>query len=451
MKIFYLLFLLAFTLASCKKLIEVNTPQNQLTTDKVFADTASATAAVVNIYSIFNNHLDGDFNKYVSVYTDELNDPSSSPDEAQFNASRLATTNGVVSNQWSYSFNIIYACNQVIEQLQVSPRISTSIALRLIAEAKFLRAFTYFYLVNTYGSVPLILTTDVGQTAKAARADASLIYTQMEQDLADAKSGLPAAYIGSGRVRATQLAASALLARVYLFEQKWKNALAESATVIQSGTYQLENIPNVFLAGNQEAILAFWTQNGYIADADNLVPSPGSQPLYLVSSNLLTAFEPNDQRRSLWIDSVTLTSGAGTSTYYFPYKYHNNGNANTGPAEYLVALRLAEQYLIRAEANAQLGNVADAVQDLNAIRQRAGITALPAALSQADCLGQIVKEWQTEFFCEWGHRLLDLKRFGKLNATMSAVKKTWQPTASVWPLPKTDLAADPNLVHNPGY
>ncbi|HEY4197438.1 MAG TPA: RagB/SusD family nutrient uptake outer membrane protein, partial [Mucilaginibacter sp.] len=117
--------------------------------------------------------------------------------------------------------------------------------------------------------------------------------------------------------------------------------------------------------------------------------------------------------------------------------------------------RLAEQYLIRAEARSQEGNVSGAQSDLNVIRNRAGL-ANTTASTQTTLLTAILHERQVEMFTEWGHRWLDLKRTGTVDAVMSLVLPAkggggWNPNMALMPLPLGDLQADQNLTQNPGY
>jgi hypothetical protein len=449
-KIPYILAALLSLFFSCKKLVEVGAPENQLTTDKIFADTASATAAVVNIYALFDKTIDPNYNKYLGLYTDELIYPGSSSFPVEFNQSRLTSVNALVSNIWSNYYFIIYSCNQVIERLEHNSKFPAGKAAALIAEAKFLRAYANFYLVNTFGPVPLILTTDVAQTVKAARADSAAVYRQIVRDLKDAQNSLPENYGGGDKVRASKLAATAMLARVALYQQNWTEAAALATSVINSGSSTLAQSPSdVFLAGSSEAILQFWTQNGYISDAASLIPGSGA-PIYPVAASLLSAFEAGDLRKTSWLGSVTATSGRNAVTYYYPYKYHNRAG-NTGAVEYLMALRLAEQYLIRAEANARMGNTAACVQDLNRIRERAGLPDLSPGLSTDACLAAVAQEWRTEFCLEWGHRFFDLKRAGALDAVMAADKPNWVATAALFPIPQKELTSDNSLTQNAGY
>jgi len=448
----YALCVVALTAFSgCRKLIDVPTPENLLTTDKVFSDTSAAQAAMVNCYSVFDQSINPNYNLNMDTYVDELSYTNSGSDQVAFYQSNVPSTNGTDLNIWSLYYNEIYQCNSIIEQLKQSLKLPATIISAYTAEAKFLRAYAYFYLVNTYGSVPLILVTDVNVNKVAAQSDSATVYKQIIVDLKDAQNGLSDNYGGAGKVRANKLAATALLARVYLYQRDWQDAQAASNAVINSGLYSLDALNGVFLANSNETILQFWNRYGYIADGVNLIPATGNVPEYLISASLLNAFEPGDLRKTTWIDSTTLANGGTSATYYYPYKYHN-APAAIGALEYLTALRLAEQYLIRAEAQIeQNANLSAAIADINLIRQRAGLPPLTPSLSQGACLTAVYQEWRVEFFTEWANRYLDLKRRGQLNPVMSGYRPTWIPRAIVLPVPQTEITQDVNLKQNQGY
>ncbi|MNL53547.1 SusD family protein [compost metagenome] len=112
---------------------------------------------------------------------------------------------------------------------------------------------------------------------------------------------------------------------------------------------------------------------------------------------------------------------------------------------------MAEQYLIRAEARAEQGDLIGAKEDLDKIRTTAGLTGT-TALSKQDILDAILKERRVEFFTEQGHRFFDLKRANALDAALAPVKAGWNPTDQLLPLPESELTLNPNLnPQNPGY
>ncbi|MGV3466402.1 MAG: RagB/SusD family nutrient uptake outer membrane protein, partial [Heyndrickxia sp.] len=131
---------------------------------------------------------------------------------------------------------------------------------------------------------------------------------------------------------------------------------------------------------------------------------------------------------------------------------------NTAITEYTTPLRLAEQHLIRAEARAMINKLPQAVEDVDAIRFRSGLPLIKdtnPSISKEDLLKVIFHERQVELFVEWGHRWIDLKRSGKIDAVMSVVSPTkggtWSNYKSLWPIPIKDIQNNPNLVQNDGY
>jgi hypothetical protein len=170
-----------------------------------------------------------------------------------------------------------------------------------------------------------------------------------------------------------------------------------------------------------------------------------------LSSSLLGSFEQGDKRFTSWVDSTNYSG----IVYYSPYKY-KIGSAQASPGgdylEYYMVLRLAEQFLIRSEARVNLNNLTEAISDLNKIRQRAGLNLLPNTLAKQEVLDAIEKERRIELFAEWGHRWLDLKRWGKADAVLGPVKgSNWQITDKLYPIPQSELIVNPNLMQNPGY
>ena len=170
------------------------------------------------------------------------------------------------------------------------------------------------------------------------------------------------------------------------------------------------------------------------------------EPFYQVLNGLLGDFETGDQRLVDWMDS---TSYNGVTVYY-PYKYKAN-TYNPPATEYYMMLRLAEQYLIRAEARAEQNNVSGAVADLNLIRGRAGLSGLSVNMTQAQCLLAVEQERRVELFCEWGHRWLDLVRTGRANTLLPTLKPAWTATDTLYPIPSSEILLDAHLTQNNGY
>jgi hypothetical protein len=178
---------------------------------------------------------------------------------------------------------------------------------------------------------------------------------------------------------------------------------------------------------------------------------------------LLNTFDTADQRAALgnWINRTIYNSSStskDTAYYVFKYKVANSTGVTSVAAmtEYFMVLRLAEQYLIRAEARAQQNNIGGAQSDLNIIRTRAGLPNTTSS-TKDDLLSAILNERRHELFCEWGHRWLDLKRTGKVDAVMSVITPLkanglpWQSYQQLYPLQKSELDRAPNLTQTPGY
>ena len=373
---------------------------------------------------------------------------------------------------WNSAYRFIYICNEAIEGLSASTSLTPAVQQQLLGEAKFTRAFLYFYLVNLYGSVPLATSSDYEVNARLSRSPVDTVYQQIVKDLNDAQGLLADNYMGPDvktltpeRVRPNKWAAMALLARVYLFKGDYPNAEAQATAVINhSSVYGLTTLDSVFLKNSREAIWQLqpiftgWnTEDAKVFIIPASGPSYGylGHPVYL-SSDLLNSFEPGDQRSvpGNWIDSVSYAvSQTERDTVYFPYKY-KSATFGSPVTEYLMVLRLGEQYLIRAEARAHLGE-ATAVDDLNAIRNRAGLPNYTGLTDQASLLAAILHERRVELFSEWGHRWLDLKRTNTVDAVMTAACAakggTWQSYQQWYPILASDIEKDQNLVQNTGY
>jgi hypothetical protein len=462
MKAYILFFyLLSF---GCSKIVQIDPPVNTITTTQVFADSSDAGAAVAGLYSNTTYVSLGFGNGLLTFY------PGLSSDELlQFGAvnelstNTLLANNGYTANLWNFGYSLLYQPNAIIAGLQASATLPPQVKNEFLGEAKWFRAYIDFYLVNLFGDIPLITTINYKSNALARQAGAAQVYDSILLDLKESKDLLPSDYSAGGgeRVRVNKFAAAALLARVYLYLDSFPSAEVQATSVINnSGLYSLDTLNGAFLADNPEAILQWQNnstvnQNTYNAtiEALNLIPSDAtSQPNYYLTDQLLGAFENGDLRKTAWIDS-TIYNGA---TYYYPYKYKvgpTQMQPNGPVTEYYTVLRLAEQYLIRAEARAMQNNLSGALDDLNMIRNRAGLDNLSSTLSQPQIIAAVAQERRVELFAEWGHRWFDLKRTKAVAATFSTIpyKSRYQPYQQLYPIPPVELQFDPNLTQNPGY
>lgn len=447
------------TIAGCKKFVTVDPPVNALTGNMVFADDATATASVVSIYSRLmenqsNSMVSG--NQSISVIA------GTSSDEQQvytvlatlveFGRNNIAISNSYNAKLWGDAYANIYAANAVIEGLSASTKVSDNTKKQLMGEAYFVRAFMHFYLVNLYGAVPYVTTTNYQINQTVSRLAVTDVYNKIIEDLVQAKSLLADNYIFSGneRTRPTKMAAAALLARVYLYTGDWAKAETEaSAAISTTALFNLPALAQAFLKGSREAIWQLQPVRPGTSSGEGVAFFFASVPTRTaLTSSLANSFETGDMRKTTWMATKT----AGTATNYQPNKYKERTiSATAVPAEYLIVLRLAEQYLIRAEARANLNNISGSAADLNAVRTRAGLGGT-SANDKATLLAAIEKERRVELFSEWGHRWFDLKRTSRADAVLAPVKgANWQTTDQVYPIPQTELDRNKNLVQNPGY
>jgi hypothetical protein len=454
------LLLVAGLYTSCKKLIEIPpNPPTAITQAEEFADSTKAMAAVAGVYSYNSGsgfaYSDATFTITTGLSADELSYTLIS-DRQQFYGYTLTALNSSIPSLWAYPYQSIYQANAVLGGITNNDQLSASFKKQITGEMEVVRALYYFNLINLFGAVPLVTSTDYTISTHISRSSVAAVYTQIIADLTDASQKLPASYPSDGRARPNLYTALTLLSKVYLYQGKWQSAYNEADAVIKSGIYSLEpNLNNVFLDGNNEAIWQLPAIGGYqaTAEANNFVPnSSGTTPTYLLTPFLLNAFETGDQRLQNWVGTTAVTGAGGIQqNLYYPYKYKNM-LASDSPVEDYMICRLGEVYLIRAEAAAHLGNLNGALADVNIIRARAGLAASAAnATSQGTVLAAIMQERRVELFCEWGNRWFDLNRTGTAGTVLSAEKSGWQNNAALYPLPQAQLLLDNLLTQNPGY
>jgi len=455
-------------LPGCKKIIDVQVPIGNLTALQAYSHNAQAVSVATSMYSNMINTNNNFSNWAVTVFggmsADELIpfDQNFNDLYVQFLNNNILPTNFYENTSlWTNIYSTIYTTNSLIDGVKNSSGVDDSVKKELVGEAKFIRAFCDFYLVNMFGNVPLVNSINWHNTSLLSRSDTSIVYQNIIADLKDAQLLLaPDFSVGQGqRIIPNKWAATALLARVYLYERDWADAEIQATSIINnSALFNLgSNLNNIFLQNSSEAIWQLQQSNttppwfNSTPEGSQLIPWDGNtQPFAYITTSLLNAFEPGDQRMTAWIDS-TLYNGI---TYYYPYKYKvgpAQANADGSYTEYYMVFRLAEQYLIRAEARAQESNLNGATSDLNAIRTRAALMNI-AATTQSDLLTAIAHERQIELFAEWGHRWFDLKRWGNATAILSANKGfSVNSNMLLYPIPTQDLMVDPNLQQNPGY
>jgi hypothetical protein len=416
----------------------------------VFTDDKTATAAIVGIYSDMEFSLP--VNTYLTLLpglsADELVYTSNDNNYLQLANNACSPDNQYTSVVWGI-YSTIYEANSCIQGIQNSSDLRPATKNQLLGEALFSRAFCYFYLVNLFGDVPLVTSTDYRINDTLSRTSSPKIYQQIIGDLTRAETLLSSGYPALQRVRPNRWTAAALLARVYLYTARWADAESQASSVIGSGLYTLSGPDSVFLNFSNETIWQLMPVNPSLntLEAVNFIPgSPTQIPAFPLTNDLVNTFEPGDNRFTAWTGNTII----GGQAFYYPYKYKNGGGGSV--TEYHVVFRLAEQYLIRAESRMHQNNISGAIEDLNIIRSRAGLAALSSSLSPDAAASALQQERRIELFAEFGHRWLDLKRTAKADLVIGALKPgSWQTTDVLWPVPQAQRIVNPFLTQNKGY
>lgn len=455
--------LFIWVLSSCESFVDVDVPNDRITGSTVFNNDQTALSALDGLYSqLFNTSFAAGGNRSVTflagLSADNFTVTEPSEDMEEFNENEILPSNGFNRDLWSGAYSTIYMANNLIERVESSTGLSENNINRIVGAAKFVRAFTYFNLVNLYKEVPLILVADYTENALASNASSEEINSQIINDLNEALERLGPAYPENERTYANSHAVRALLARVHLFQENWEQAEFYSSQVIAAGDlYQLiGDVNQVFLSNSREAIWQIspvgWGSNFRHTREGNLFIriSSSNSPVEL-TEDFMQLWENADQRYSHWVGNYEDETGV----YYFPNKYKVQYDATGGQiSEYSMVLRLAEQYLIRAEARIKMGNLTGAISDIDIIRQRARIpliSEIQPGISDDQLLELILEEKRKELFAEWGHRWLDLKRKGIAGEILEAKKPLWEPTDIFYPIPEQERMKNPNLEQNEGY
>ncbi|MBP1615397.1 MAG: hypothetical protein H6Q13_2845 [Bacteroidetes bacterium] len=451
--------MMALLFMGCNSLLEVDPPKTEVLASEVFSSDASASAALVGMYSsMVSTSAVQNIGYGCSLSADETNGSDADYPFTDFGTNVLTSSDYGAADLWTGFYETIYQANNIIENATESTGMSDSIKTQFVAQAKFVRALNLFYLVNMFGPVPLTVTTDVKTNNALSRASTADVYAQIVSDLIDAEASLPANYSNydDKRDKPNKSAATALLARVYLYMDDYANAEEKATEVINtSSLYKLlstSEIGNVFLKDSEESIFAInlQTASGHWVTKEQYYYYYGSEYnslYYVLTSSLANAFETGDVRKTAWMGSFIYEG----TTYYYGAKYKDYEGASD-PLEYSIVLRLSEQYLIRAEARAQQNNITGSVSDINVIRTRAALTSLDDNIDKEQCLTDIEQERRVELFLEYGNRWFDLKRTNRADAVIGALKPdTWKSTAVLYPIPLSEIEKAPQLTQNDGY
>lgn len=362
---------------------------------------------------------------------------------SQIAAQAITNDNGFAEGTWLGAYQVINQSNNVIANLS---KVDADQADRVEGEAKFLRGLTYFDLARIYGrawndgdpgtnlAVPLVLTptTVVTDASYVTRNTVKDVYAQAIADLKTAEEKLPE----DNDFYANTYSASAILARLYLQQGDYANALIEANKVIESGAFELVgDYEDEFggtaahVSNTTEDIFAIQVTEQQGTNALNTYYASsgfGGRGDIRVRSSFLAEFEPGDVRGEFFTGSTTIRTRKFNNQY---------GNVHV--------VRLAEMYLIRAEANIRLGSAEGdtPANDVNLIRTRAGIEELPTVT-----LANVLTERRHELYFEGGFFLHDAKR---LQQNIGALP--YNSPRLIFPVPLREINANNKLIQNEGY
>lgn len=444
---------LLFLANGCEKFVDINPPNNQLTGEVVFEDASTVNAALADIHArlrdeMFTTGKTTGLSNLIGHYTDEFDLYNPNFIDVQYFYENTVLPNDTnVKNWWSSAYKLIYSVNRVLEGVKNSNTLSEEDRQQFSGEAYFLRAYIHFYLTNLFGDIPYPKTSNFESNRLIIKSDYMEVYQNLLEDLKLAKELLPKDR--DTNFRPNHWVASALLARIYLYNGDWKMAQLEGVYVLDNGGFQLEtDLDKVFLKDSPETL---WQLESGVSgintkEAFSFIFSTVPPPNSALSSHLINSIEVDDGRFDTWIGSLS----DGSNTWYYPYKYKQSGSTTT-TVECSILIRLAEIYLIIAEAYVRDENIIQGLNYMNAIRTRASLPIIEQQNKEA-VLDAILQERRIELFSEQGHRFFDLKRTGRATEMLMNIKVNWNGYKLLLPLPESELLLNPNLLpQNEGY
>lgn len=417
-------------------------------------------------------------------------DAGDSPELGEIDNFLLTPMSAAPLEIWKVYYNGIEKSNNALAYI---PDITENKGFR--AEAKFIRAYCYFNLVRLFGGVPLITEDCSPGFTNIPRATTDEVYELIKQDMTEALVNLPekSALAATGKYKATQGAAHAVYAQSCLYQQKWSDAATHLSAIINSGQYALlANYSDLWLVANEhnaESVYEFeyyndkqysWGTLNWASPESNLLVQlfgPRMEEVTItntaynygwgfgqVTQNLVDLFNSqgdiirkNETILGLSEIGIQVNPGYYEFTGYKSKKYTTRKANTCNPAvaqpelnygQNIVEIRYADVLLMYAEAQARMGNNAEAIKYVNMVRTRAGLPGLNTELSTEALLDAIFMERTLEFALE-GKRFLDIVRWGKWQSIFGS--HGYDDHYSIWPIPAQIIAANPNMVQNPGY
>ena len=475
--------LLGFSFSSCSDFLEQN-PQTDLSENDFYKTADDILSAVNGVYSsLQEGDIYGNWYVFGEIPSDNTRNQLSGSVTTQneFDQFYIDTQNSMIANFWKTAYKAINRTNTVLGRID-GIEINTELANRYKLECKFIRALMYFNLVRVYGDVPLILKEiSISESYDILREPKENVYNQIIADLKEAQD-LPVSYSTAEDGRATQGAAKALLANVYMTLHKYAEAETILAEIINSGQYSLlENTPgslnidgykNVFSPVNhnsKEGIFEIQFLKGGYGEgsnyANNFAPENSGTNVVAVGGtggnnipemDIYNAYEEGDLRRDFsmslgyydnrknneWVESRYVCK-------FMDVPYQNNDASNNYPV-----IRYADVILMYAEALNQNGKTAEACKYLNMTRRRGfgyqTTETSPVDLQTTDKAQfalMVEQERRVELAFE-NHRWFDLIRTGRAVEVMRSKGFSLNETNLICPIPQKQIDVNPKLTQN---
>jgi hypothetical protein len=430
-------------LDACEHVLEPK-PIDLLVNDVVLNEANDVPAVEIGLYNAFrgitpNVIIAGDFTADMLLHNGTFTQ------YRELGTKRILATNASVAALWGSVYATVYIANFMLERIPEIPGVTAAVRQRSIATARYLRGLSYFIAVTTFGRVPLVTTTSVESNQDIPRAEMAELMAFIEADLGAALGNLPTD--PTSPALASEYAVRAALARFYLYNKSYAEAEAHATAVIASEEYELESDYLTIVEGDFTTEAIF--EVGYTISDDPATLNTlflGRREI-IPSNDLMNALFSDESGDRFLSATFDITKLAGNDNGWSVNKYGTALEDNNN----IVVFRLAEMYLIRAEARAHQSNFAGALEDLNVTRERAN-AVLVADASQSQLLNYIEDERRYEFAFE-GHRWYDLVRTGRAEVVMPPFNSNWQSTYNLWPVPQRELQNNPSLAddQNPGY
>lgn len=475
--------LLGFSFSSCSDFLEQN-PQTDLSENDFYKTADDILSAVNGVYSsLQEGDIYGNWYVFGEIPSDNTRNQLSGSVTTQneFDQFYIDTQNSMIANFWKAAYKVINRTNTILGRID-GIEINTELANRYKLECKFIRALMYFNLVRVYGDVPLVLKEiSISESYDILREPKENVYNQIIADLKEAQD-LPVSYSTAEDGRATQGAAKALLANVYMTLHKYAEAETILAEIINSGRYSLlENTPgslnidgykNVFSPVNhnsKEGIFEIQFLKGGYGEgsnyANNFAPENSGTNVVAVGGtggnnipemDIYNAYEEGDLRRDFsmslgyydnrknneWVESRYVCK-------FMDVPYQNNDASNNYPV-----IRYADVILMYAEALNQNGKTAEACKYLNMTRRRGfgyqTTETSPVDLQTTDKAQfalMVEQERRVELAFE-NHRWFDLIRTGRAVEVMRSKGFSLNETNLICPIPQKQIDVNPKLTQN---